>query len=111
MTYFLEWMYELEAQKENTKFKDFEEVFSIFENKESSREELVGKITKSIDMMSAYKKQNDNDLVTNRVLKVLEVLLEEAENGNRDGVSGYKASSKSFVSSYAGAVEISRDYI
>ncbi|KAG2389292.1 hypothetical protein C9374_013852 [Naegleria lovaniensis] len=76
-----EWMYELEQHKENSRFKDFEAAFSIFESSQLSSMEdrqVLERIHEAQNILQthAHKHPQDADMA-NRLLKVLDSICKQ----------------------------------
>ncbi|EFC45367.1 adenylate cyclase 1-like protein [Naegleria gruberi] len=91
-----EWMYELEQQKENVKYKNFENAFSVFEQLDSNSNSasLVEKVNQSKSLLYEHLEKCPGDSqITNNVLNSLDMLFTKAYNGNidlRNGLLNYR---------------------
>lgn len=76
-------MYELEQQKENSKFTDFRKAFAVFEPasvNSLSNQQVMAQIQNSQEMLRDHMvKFPDDSIITNRLIKVLDFYLEKKE--------------------------------
>ncbi|KAG2392180.1 hypothetical protein C9374_012432 [Naegleria lovaniensis] len=91
-----EWMYELEQQKANQRFKDFQTAFSLFEAFENchnnntnlnshsspvSLNQVLEHLNQSQTILQEHlEKYPEDSLITNRLLRVLDPFIEEGKN-------------------------------
>ncbi|KAF0983002.1 hypothetical protein FDP41_010980 [Naegleria fowleri] len=84
-----EWMYELEQQKANSRFKDFEAAFSVLESDKLSSmtdEMAMSRILESQVILQKHLEQHPEDAVTtNRILKVFETICQKSKQEGRVG--------------------------
>ncbi|KAF0979142.1 hypothetical protein FDP41_002212 [Naegleria fowleri] len=78
-----EWMYELEQQKTNSRFKDFEAAFSIFEDRNLSSMSgsiILERIMESQKILTTHLEKHPEDAEsTNRILNILKVLNDKSK--------------------------------
>jgi len=93
-----EWMYELEAQKFNSKYKGFEEAFGVLEETSLNNRDAIGKLKNSIAILQGYANEEETTEVTNRLLKIFQILLSRMEKGD-DGsvISHYRSIVKNLI--------------
>ncbi|KAG2378858.1 hypothetical protein C9374_008006 [Naegleria lovaniensis] len=107
-----EWMYELEQQKANGRFKDFESAFSIFEQSSITDDVALEKIHESQKILQNHlEKYPEDTFTTNRILKVLETICDRSKREGRvsHALSSYRTVvKKSFegVTNMSNLVEI-----
>ena len=86
-------MYELEQQKANKKFKDFELAFSIFDpNTVSSLSDsqVLTKIQESINILQEHvNKYPEDTLITNRLLTVLDTFANNKHQNLAQSLQNY----------------------
>ena len=86
----------MEQQKENVKYKNFENAFSVFEQLDSNSNSasLVEKVNQSKSLLYEHlEKCPEDSQITNNVLNSLDMLFTKAYNGNidlRNGLLNYR---------------------
>ncbi|KAG2386080.1 hypothetical protein C9374_003229 [Naegleria lovaniensis] len=81
-----EWMYELEQQKANSRFKDFEVAFSIFESSiQSIGNNAMDHLSKSENILKEHLKNYPDDYaITNHILQIFEQIRSKTSQQNGD---------------------------
>jgi len=89
-------MYELEAQKFNSKYKGFEEAFGVLEETSLNSRDAIGKLKNSIAILQSYANEEETE-VTNRLLKIFKVLLSRMEKGEDSAIPYYRSIVKNLI--------------
>ncbi|EFC38405.1 predicted protein [Naegleria gruberi] len=88
-----EWMYELEQQKANKKFKDFEAAFAIFDPKtvsSMSDSQVLDRIQESVNILQDHlNKYPEDQIITNRLLTILDTLTNQKSQNLAQALHNY----------------------